>query len=97
MHHDPNRVIPIKLGSSHCYYLPSPYGAVLIDAGNHKKEHHLRAVLTVYEHDIRDIEYIIITHTHHDHVGSLADIKKSAGAKIIVHKDEADFLKKGLF
>jgi len=95
MHPDPKRVIPIKLGTSHCYFLPSQNGAVLIDAGNAKKEHHLKSVLTVFEHDISDIQYIILTHTHHDHVGSLAEIKKSAGAKVIVHKDEAEYLKKG--
>ena len=92
---DPQRVIPIRLGSSHCYYLPSPKGGVLVDAGNHKKLNHLKSVLTVYEHDIRDIQYIIVTHTHHDHVGSLADVKNSSGAKVIVHKSEAEFLRKG--
>ncbi|MBN1561437.1 MBL fold metallo-hydrolase [candidate division KSB1 bacterium] len=95
MHREPNRIIPIRLGSAYCFYLPSPNGAVLIDAGGQNKEHHLRSVLTVHEHDIRDIQYIILTHTHHDHVGSLAEIKRSAGAKVFVHKDESAFLKRG--
>jgi hydroxyacylglutathione hydrolase len=95
MHQESNRIIPIRLGSSYCFYLPSPDGAVLIDAGGLNKKHHLKSVLTVHEHDIQDIEYIIITHTHHDHVGSLAEIKQSAGAKVFVHKEESAFLKRG--
>lgn len=95
MKFDSRNVIPIRLGSSHCYYLPSSNGGVLIDAGNHHKQNHLQSVLLAHEHDIRDIRYIILTHTHHDHVGSLADIKKISGAKVFVHKAEAGFLANG--
>lgn len=95
MNFDLKRVIPIRLGSSYCYYLDLFNGGILIDAGNHNKHHHLQSVLLAHEHDIRDIRYIILTHTHHDHVGSLADIKKIADAKVFVHKAEAAFLKKG--
>lgn len=95
MHCDPNRIIPIRLGPSYCFYLSSSHGAALIDAGGYNREHHLRSVLTVYEHDISDILYIIVTHAHYDHVGSLAAIKKSARAKIFIHKDECAFLQRG--
>lgn len=92
---DSERVIPIKLGSSYCYFLPSSQGSVLIDAGNHNKHNQLQSVLLAHEYDIRDIRYIILTHTHHDHVGSLAEIKKISGAKVFVHKEEATFLENG--
>lgn len=95
MKFDSQSVIPIRLGSAHCYFLPSSNGGVLIDAGIHNKHNHLKSVLLAHEYDIRDIHYIILTHTHHDHVGSLSDIKRMSGAKIIVHREEAGFLQKG--
>jgi glyoxylase-like metal-dependent hydrolase (beta-lactamase superfamily II) len=95
MNFDPKNITPIKLGSSYCYYLPSSHGGILVDAGNHQKQNQLQSVLLAHEYDIRDIRYIILTHTHHDHVGSLAEIKKISGAKVFVHKDEAEFLKNG--
>ncbi len=92
---DEKSIIPVKLGSSYSYFLPTSNGGVLIDAGNHNKHHHLQSVLLAHEHDIRDIRYIFLTHTHHDHVGSLAEIKRIANAKVFVHKEEATFLQKG--
>ncbi len=92
---DPRKITSIKLGASMCYYLPSSNGGILIDAGHHHKHNQLRSVLLAHEYDMRDIRYIILTHTHHDHVGSLAEIKKISGARVFVHREEADFLKNG--
>lgn len=90
-----DHVLPIRLGTSYCYFIPSRRGSILVDAGIINRHQHLQSVLTVHEHDIRDIRYIILTHTHHDHVGSLAEIVRMSGAKVIVHKNEADFLARG--
>ncbi|MBN1478709.1 MBL fold metallo-hydrolase [candidate division KSB1 bacterium] len=95
MKFDQNKVIPIRLGSAYCYYLPSPNGSVLIDSGHFNKQNHLQSVLVAHEQDIRDIRYIFVTHTHHDHVGSLAAIKRISDAKVFVHRDEAMFLRQG--
>lgn len=95
MKFDPDKVIPIRLGSAYCYYLPSAHGGVLIDCGHFNRQNHLQSVLVAHEQDIRDIRYIIVTHTHHDHVGSLAAIKRISGAKVFVHKEEAMFLRRG--
>jgi len=39
-----------------------------------------------------DLKYILITHTHLDHVGSLAYLKKATGAKIVASVKEKDFI-----
>ena len=44
--------------------------------------------------DLR-VKGIILTHTHHDHVGSLAELQRRTRAKIIVHETEADYLRQG--
>ena len=38
------------------------------------------------------VKYIILTHTHIDHVMALDELKSETDAKIVVHKEEADFL-----
>ncbi len=88
-------ILPIRLGSSNCYFLPTTQGAVLIDAGNADKVMQLNSVLLAHEYELTDIRLIILTHTHHDHVGSLAALKKRCGAAVMVHAAEADFLRRG--
>ncbi len=39
-----------------------------------------------------DVAYIILTHHHADHVGSLAELKKATGAKIMAHTADAPYI-----
>jgi glyoxylase-like metal-dependent hydrolase (beta-lactamase superfamily II) len=43
-----------------------------------------------------DIQLIVITHGHWDHIGSAKEIKEITGAKIALHRNEKDWLEKSL-
>ncbi len=40
------------------------------------------------------IKTIVLTHSHMDHVGALAEVKIATGAEVAIHEDEAPFLQK---
>ena len=40
----------------------------------------------------KDVKRIILTHGHPDHTGSLDALRKATGAKVAVHRVEADFI-----
>jgi glyoxylase-like metal-dependent hydrolase (beta-lactamase superfamily II) len=39
-----------------------------------------------------DVAYIILTHHHADHVGSLAELKKATGAEVMAHPADAPYI-----
>ena len=38
------------------------------------------------------VRYILLTHGHIDHLGAVAEVQESTGAKILLHKNDAFFL-----
>lgn len=43
------------------------------------------------------IKLIVLTHSHMDHIGALAEVKQATGAPIAIHQEEADSLKRPQF
>lgn len=39
-----------------------------------------------------DVAHIILTHHHADHIGSLAELKKATGAKVMAHPTDAPYI-----
>lgn len=67
---------------------------ILIDAGKNQK--YLEKELNQINLSLKDIDYILITHTHADHTSSLKTIVKSYKPKIILTKlmyQDLDYLK----
>ncbi|MGP8256466.1 MAG: MBL fold metallo-hydrolase [Methanoregula sp.] len=65
----------------------------LIDTGMPKNS----AKIVNYIQDIlkrkpSDIKTIVLTHFHIDHVGDAFDLKKLSGAKVAIHKKDADYV-----
>ena len=89
------KVIPIPMGTSNAYLLSVSNSNLLVDAGNEGKIQDLEITLRHKGLDFSDLDIVIVTHSHYDHVGCLVEIKEKSGAKILVHRDEANFLING--
>jgi glyoxylase-like metal-dependent hydrolase (beta-lactamase superfamily II) len=88
-------ITPIHMGKSNAYLVSNPDLVFLIDTGSSKNIHNLEQALKQNNLQITDIDYIIVTHAHYDHVGHLAEIKEKSGAKVLSHRDEVVYLRKG--
>jgi glyoxylase-like metal-dependent hydrolase (beta-lactamase superfamily II) len=53
-----------------------------------------RAILARINKEGWAISYILLTHTHFDHVGGLAELKELTGAPIYVHAEATEMLKR---
>ena len=86
---------PIKLGVGRCYVVRAE-GTILIDGGAPKKARDfIKGIETLFIKP-QDIQLIVITHGHWDHIGSAKEIKEITGAKIALHRNEKDWLEKSL-
>jgi hydroxyacylglutathione hydrolase len=43
------------------------------------------------------IKIIVLTHSHMDHIGALAEVKEKTGAQLAIHEEEADSLQRPQF
>ncbi|MDW7733736.1 MAG: MBL fold metallo-hydrolase [Methanolobus sp.] len=83
------------MGTSNAYLISDNDTVLLVDAGNEGRIGDMEVALKKNGLEFSDIAIIIVTHSHYDHVGCLAEIKKRSRAKVIVHRDEANFLSNG--
>ena len=91
----PERIICQKLGSSNIYLIPGSKGFLLIDTGGAGRFRSFIKLLHRKNIKPEEINLILITHVHHDHVGNLQKIKELTGAKVMVHQLESDWLANG--
>jgi hydroxyacylglutathione hydrolase len=86
---------PIGLVDSECYLIRSE-GSILIDAGAPNKAKGIVKALERLAVQPEEIQLIVLTHGHWDHIGSAKEIKEITGAKIAMHQAEKDWLEKSL-
>lgn len=83
-------VLSLQLGpiGTNCYLLVAPGGrAVLVDPGDEAE----RVLSLVRERDA-DVEAILVTHCHYDHVGAVAPVARELGAPVWMSGLEAPAL-----
>src|SRR6267154_1356877 len=77
-------------------YLVDDDPLTLIDTGPRTDEAMaaLKEQMLAVGHRIKDIERILLTHTHEDHCGQTSQIQELSGAQVYVHEWESKRLSK---
>jgi glyoxylase-like metal-dependent hydrolase (beta-lactamase superfamily II) len=87
-------ITPIDLGFDTCYVLKES-GVVVVDAGQPKKGGAFLAGLSRASIAPEEVQLILLTHAHWDHMGSAAELKEITGAPLAVHEQEVGWVENG--
>ncbi len=85
----------VPLGFCKCYLIKDK-GVVMIDGGAPNKAKAFLKYAKQFAIDPKEIQLIILTHGHWDHIASVKEIKEITGAKIVMHHREKEWLEKPL-
>jgi len=77
------------------YLVKDEERSALVDAGCGRDTAKLFKNLSACGVHPQDIEYLLITHCHYDHVGGAQKIKDRTGCRIVAHELDAFFLEQG--
>ena len=77
---------------SNCFIVGSRQSkkGVIVDPGADAPD-----IIREAQTDGLDIQLVVITHGHVDHISAAAAVKEATGAKVAVHKDDADQMQSG--
>ena len=88
-------IITIPLGFDQCYVLKGD-GVIAIDAGEPKKGAVFKHALEAAGINPHDVNLVVLTHGHWDHIGSAMEIKSLTGAALTMHQSEVHWLENSL-
>ena len=74
---------PMTYYGTNTYLIETEQGLVVLDPGPEDHPEHVEAIM---RHTGGQIALILISHTHHDHVGAAADLKSRTGAPTVGFK-----------
>src|SRR3954463_7374545 len=90
------RIPTVPFDLINCFLLADDDGSLtLVDAGLKRAEKKVLAALAGLGKAPEDVQRIVVTHAHLDHVGGLAGAKEATGAEVLVHDRDAVYLQSG--
>ncbi len=88
-------IYPVTLGFDHAYIIQEQ-GTIMIDGGAPKQAKAFSRALENASIKPEEVQLIVLTHGHWDHIGSAKEIKEITGAKIAMHHQERHWLESSL-
>jgi len=88
-------IFQIDLGFDQCYVLKSE-GVIAVDAGAPNKGREFEHGLERASISPQEVQLVVITHGHWDHIGSAGELKAITGAKLAMHRSEVNWLEQSL-
>ena len=87
-------VYQVLEGRSNSFLVNSKNNYILIDTGRKNSWKELKTKLDQLLGGTK-LSCLVLTHTHFDHAENASKIKETYNSRIIVHKSEVEYLKKG--
>lgn len=78
------------------YLITTSEGHILIDASTEEGADVVEANIQSLGFKLRDVKYLLENHAHNDHVGGLAQLKKSTGAQLLASEADRYALENGV-
>ncbi len=88
-------IYTVDFGFNQCYIIRSQ-GVIMVDGGLPNRRGDFLEALQRLPIEPQDIQLVVITHGHFDHMGSARDIREVTGARIAMHRLDKDCLEKPL-
>jgi len=88
-------IFKVLSGRSNVYLITNGISCILIDNSVAKGWRFLNKKLDNLLLNDKKLSYLILTHAHFDHASNTAKLKAKYGCKVIIHRDEANYLSKG--
>ena len=74
---------PMTYYGTNTYLIDTEQGTVILDPGPEEHPEHVEAIM---RHTGGQVALILISHTHHDHVGAAEELKQKTGAPTVGFK-----------
>jgi glyoxylase-like metal-dependent hydrolase (beta-lactamase superfamily II) len=87
----------IRLGSPlvNWYLVEADDGLTVVDAGLPRYWSQLGAALSAIDRELRDVDALVLTHGHVDHIGLAERLRVEAGARVLVHEADEELARTG--
>lgn len=90
-------VQPVEFGHANIYFIETETGYILVDTGVPGQKEKLNEIFTMVEVDPKNIDLIILTHGHMDHMGMASYAKEITGAEVLVHESISENIEQGKY
>ena len=88
-------VIQIPIGYVNAYAVVVDDGVVLVDTGIPGRADKVARAIEAARRPIGEVHTILLTHWHPDHVGSVAELRRRSGARVVAHAIDAQLIDGG--
>ncbi len=82
-------VFELRLGYVNVHLVVTDDGLVLVDTGLPGRAPVIERALRGVRRSLGEVRTVLVTHHHPDHVGSLAEVKRRSGARLVAHAADA--------
>jgi glyoxylase-like metal-dependent hydrolase (beta-lactamase superfamily II) len=85
-------VFELGIGYVNMHVVVTDDGVVLVDTGLPRRSATIDRALHGIRRTVGDVRTVLLTHHHPDHTGSVADVRRRSGARVVAHRLDAPYV-----